>query len=390
MFPEISLDIRTLNFITTLFSFIYFIALILYQYSQRLIAGLTSFAVSILSIGLGPLLLSFRGLAAEWITVVLANLFIAFGFQLALYSLTIFRQGNFAFARAGALLMPIFLVLIIYFTYYIPSINARIIVVSLYLAFITYSTGWVVLKGQKPDLKLAVLMLASSFIFYSVMMMYRTVWTIYSAELQDFMAGGIVHQLTFLFAITLIVAMSFSMLWLINARLFDEVKLLSIKDAQTQLYNRRALDNMALKTLDTVSEDGSALSVIMSDIDSFKQINDRYGHVVGDKVIEKIAETMLTKLCGPAKAFRYGGDEILLLLPNTNKQQAIMLAEQLRFNIANQLCHTLPDISCTSSFGVSEYQVGESWDEFVSRADMALYLAKRKGRNVVMPCQEAS
>ncbi|MCJ2376336.1 GGDEF domain-containing protein [Vibrio sp. ZSDZ34] len=383
---DFSLDIRTLTFIIILFSFIYCVGLQLFQFSQQPIKGLSLFSISILVIGTGPLMLSLRGDAPDWLSIIGANMVIALGFHMALYSLCLFRGYSLKSTNLSSLLMLGVLLSFVYFTYYVPSIKSRIIIISLYVAIVTLSTALAVLKGQRNDLTLATRMMALSFAVYGGFMVVRVIAVFFSAELNDFMTANLIHQLTFLFSIVLIVSMSFTMLWMINARLLSSIHELSYSDPLTSLGNRRALDEIApelMKKANTIP-----VSAIMMDIDNFKSINDQYGHIVGDYVIKSAAEVIQSaiKLSSSATAFRFGGDEIAILLPNVHLQQAQEVASTLRQSISEIKAVRGHDLSLTSSFGVAQFHPHESWDEFMSRTDKALYNAKKNGRNMTSTC----
>ncbi|PME35806.1 hypothetical protein BCV39_16385 [Vibrio sp. 10N.286.55.E10] len=381
-----SLDMRTLNFIIILFSFIYCIGLLLFQFTQQPIKGLSSFSFSIFVIGTGPLMLSLRGELPDWITVIGANMVIALGFHLALYSLCLFREYSLKCTYFSSLMILALLLGFIHFTYYEPSIKARITLISFYLAFVTLCTAFVVLKGQRDDLNLATRMMALSFLIYGGFMAFRVLVTLFSAELQDFMTAALIHQLAFLVSIVLIVSMSFTMLWLINARLLRSIHDLSYSDPLTALGNRRALDEMVPVIMKQAGT--TPVSAIMMDIDNFKSINDQHGHIVGDLVIKSFAEMVQSaiKTSPTASAFRFGGDEIMILLPNVNFLQAQAIACKLRLSISEISAVQGNEMFLTSSFGVAQLHPNESWNGFVSRADKALYQAKTNGRNMTSIC----
>lgn len=381
-----SLDMRTLNFIIILFSFIYCIGLLLFQFTQQSIKGLSIFSISIFVIGTGPMMLSLRGGFPDWVTIVGANMVIALGFHLALYSLCLFREYSLKCTYFSNLMMLALLLGFIHFTYYEPSIKARIILISLYLAFVTLGTAFVVLKGQRDDLTLATRMMALSFLIYGGFMAFRVLVTLFSAELQDFMAATLIHQLAFLVSIVLIVSMSFTMLWLINARLLSSIHELSYSDPLTALGNRRALDEMIPVIMKQAGS--TPISAIMMDIDNFKSINDQHGHIVGDLVIKSFAEMAkgAIKTSPRASAFRFGGDEIMILLPNVDFQQAQVMASKLRMSISEISAVQKHEMFLTSSFGVAQLHPHECWDGFISRADKALYHAKTNGRNMTSIC----
>lgn len=127
------------------------------------------------------------------------------------------------------------------------------------------------------------------------------------------------------------------------------------------------------------------LSIILVDIDHFKRINDNFGHQVGDRVLQLIAASLATTLRNYDIICRYGGEEFLVMLPNTELNKAMETAERLRQVIAENATETEDGktIKLTISLGVSSLQVGDSLDGLVYRADNALYIAKEEGRNQV-------
>ncbi|MGC9461439.1 GGDEF domain-containing protein, partial [Vibrio genomosp. F10] len=373
-----SLDIRTLNFIVILFSVIYCIGLLLFQVAQKPIEGLSLFSLSIFLIGFGPLLLSLRGIIPDFLSIIGANVLIALGFHLTLYSLSIFRNYSLTLTYHSRVLLFAVLVGFVYFTYFVPSINNRIIVISLYLAFTTISTAIAVVKGTRKDLPLATRMMALPFLAYGGFMLIRVHVSLSEAEIDSFMSANTIHQLTFLFSVILIVSMSFSMLWMINARLLHSIHRLSYQDPLTGLKNRRALDEAMSDFKYNPSH--APVCLVMSDIDHFKAINDGHGHLVGDEVIKAIADSITQTLPDNAAAFRLGGDEIIILLPEYDLSHAQTFIDDLRHAIAETVIDGKPRLAFTSSFGIAQLQLTESWEECVDRADKALYQAKRGGR----------
>ncbi|MEZ8823984.1 GGDEF domain-containing protein [Vibrio amylolyticus] len=378
---DFSLDIRTLNFIVILFSIIYSIGLLLFQVTQKPIKGLSLFSLSIFIIGSGPILLSLRGIIPDYLSIVGSNVLIAFGFHLTLYSLSLFRGYSSKLSQISSVLLLVVFISFIYFTYYVPSIRNRIVVISLFMALVTFSTAIVTLKGKKEDLPLATKMMALPFIAYSIFMVFRIVVSLSESKITNFMQAGQIHQMTFVFSIVLIVSMSFSMLWLINARLLRTNEHLLHLDPLTKLKNRRAL-NDAISRLQQIAQHTS-VSIVMSDVDNFKSINDHYGHLVGDDVIQAVANNIQNELSDSADAFRLGGDEIMILIPGCNLNEAEAWTNQLRQLISDISLDTQPELQLTASFGITTLSPTGNWKESVDKADKALYQSKRNGRNMV-------
>ncbi len=381
-----SLDMRTLNFIIILFSCVYCIGLLLYQRSQQKVAGLTMFSLALLVMGTGPLLISFRGLLPEFLTVITANMLIACAFQMILHSLCEFRQSKLQYSYWCMTTIPLVFLSFVYFTYYQASIENRIVAITSYLALVTLVSARVMSVGKQQDLPLAVRTMVLTFVLYGSFMVYRSYYAISGEAIVQFMDAGFVHSMAFLLSIFLIVSISFSMLWMINGRQVKAINALSYFDPLTQLGNRRALEVYIEEDLPKQLARGTNVSVIMLDIDFFKMINDRYGHIAGDKVIRKVSDIIQDSLNGGNTTFRFGGDEIMVVLYDMDLHQARALAEQLRLRVEKYGNIKGEEFSISCSFGVAQLVDDESWDSLVGRADKALYEAKESGRNKVCSC----
>lgn len=159
------------------------------------------------------------------------------------------------------------------------------------------------------------------------------------------------------------------------------VEELSITDSLTQLYNRSKLDDVLRYEINRANRYKNALSVIMFDIDHFKHINDSFGHPVGDAVLVAIAEITRKALRDTDIAGRWGGEEFMVICPDTDLQGAANLAEKMRQTIAS---YSFPEAGHrSSSFGVVVYKRDEDEDSLLKRVDAVLYKAKENGRNRV-------
>ncbi|MEJ5365778.1 MAG: diguanylate cyclase [Desulfosoma sp.] len=167
----------------------------------------------------------------------------------------------------------------------------------------------------------------------------------------------------------------------------EEVQRLSITDPLTQLYNRRYFNEQLPKLLHASRRHGRPLSLIMTDIDHFKKINDTYGHQTGDRVLEAFAAQIQGSLrVGLDWAARFGGEEFVVVLPETDMDKAGLVAERLRLLVAHTSVESPQGpVRITASFGVSGVPGGGydglSMEALVAAADAALYRAKQNGRN---------
>lgn len=158
-------------------------------------------------------------------------------------------------------------------------------------------------------------------------------------------------------------------------------------DTLTGLSNRKAFDELLSKVAGEADENGLEISILFCDLDMFSSINQKHGQLVGDQVLRMVADTLKKGLKGRDLVARYGGEEFAILMLNTSLQNARMVAENLRREIASkriQRKDTHESLGViTLSFGVARYVPSEGIDSFMQRADRALYMAKRHGRNNV-------
>jgi diguanylate cyclase (GGDEF)-like protein len=157
-------------------------------------------------------------------------------------------------------------------------------------------------------------------------------------------------------------------------------------DALTGLHNRYWLDNSLPRLIRRHEQNGKPLSLIMTDIDRFKEFNTRYGHLCGDHVIHAVARVLTEHLRPSEMAARYGGDEFVIILPDVPLEHARHAAERLRRTVAEAVIRmpggeTLP--TPTVSIGIAQHRQGESALDFIAAADAAMYRAKEHGRDTV-------
>jgi two-component system cell cycle response regulator len=163
---------------------------------------------------------------------------------------------------------------------------------------------------------------------------------------------------------------------------------LAVTDALTGLSNRRYLDNSLKMIFNRSMARGRPLSVLITDIDRFKQVNDVYGHDAGDEVLREFAARIRATVRGADLACRYGGEEFVVVMPDTSADVAATIAERLRAAIESRpfmLKNSGLSLNVTASFGISARVNGiETPDHLVKQADRALYEAKNTGRNRVV------
>jgi diguanylate cyclase (GGDEF)-like protein len=161
-------------------------------------------------------------------------------------------------------------------------------------------------------------------------------------------------------------------------------------DVLTGLHNRRYLQSRLREELARCRREPSALTCLMIDVDHFKRINDRHGHLAGDEVLRQVARRVERAVRGSDVAARYGGEEFVILLPGTDPEAGGQLAERIRRTVADEtfaITSSAEPLRITVSIGVAEHRAGDDLDvageTLLARADVALYEAKAGGRNSV-------
>jgi len=167
----------------------------------------------------------------------------------------------------------------------------------------------------------------------------------------------------------------------------DQAKREAKTDTLTKLANRKAFDTVLEKAAVDADTSGIEVSMIFCDLDLFKKVNDTHGHLVGDQVLKVIANSLKGAVKGRDLVARYGGEEFAIILLNTSLDNAMRVAEGIRVEIAAKRIQRRdnrePLGAITMSFGVARYFPSEGAESFLQRADRALYMSKRKGRNAV-------
>jgi diguanylate cyclase (GGDEF)-like protein len=165
--------------------------------------------------------------------------------------------------------------------------------------------------------------------------------------------------------------------------LLTKVEYMAITDALTGLYNRRRFHETLSKEFERSKRYSSPFSLIIMDLDHFKRINDNYGHQTGDSVLQEMAKIIRKNIRDIDTAARFGGEEFILLAPNTTPQDAITASERIRTNTENNSFAGLNNENLTVSIGISGLpdKSIDNEDKLIKCADIALYRAKKNGRN---------
>lgn len=164
----------------------------------------------------------------------------------------------------------------------------------------------------------------------------------------------------------------------------EELRALSLEDPLMKIGNRRAMEVDLNYTAAEAERHQRSYALALFDIDFFKRYNDHYGHLEGDEALRKVADGIKQSIRDSDRTYRYGGEEILVLMPDTNEEQAAICAERVRATIESmQLEHQDGKDGILTISGGYATHAGDHWESMIERADEALYQAKNSGRNAI-------
>ncbi len=170
-----------------------------------------------------------------------------------------------------------------------------------------------------------------------------------------------------------------------RTRMMEKLQKLATTDGLTKLYNSRSFYSQLELEVDRYNRYRHPLSLLLLDIDNFKEFNDTFGHLEGDKALVRFSQIIKSCLRTNDSAYRYGGEEFTVILPETNGDEAKTVAQRIRSSLESEKFSPTPDKNAkiTISIGVTQYFPKEELSAFIRRADRAMYLSKKNGRNRV-------
>ena len=168
-------------------------------------------------------------------------------------------------------------------------------------------------------------------------------------------------------------------------RMMEKLQKLAVTDGLTKLYNSRSFYSQLETEVDRFNRYKHPLALLLLDLDHFKDYNDTYGHLEGDKVLVRFSQIIKSCLRANDTAYRYGGEEFTVILPETGGGEAGLVAQRIRAALEAERFAPIngKEVKITISIGVTEYQPKEELSSFIQRADRAMYRSKQKGRNLV-------
>lgn len=275
----------------------------------------------------------------------------------------------------------------IWFTGIHNNVTNRAIVNSIVFGIVFIACARELLIPTEAPLRIAYWLTGISFGALSVLVFARAaiLWQS-STESYGLFQNIPINPLTFLGICLLQFSTMFGFVLMLAYRLVGELAKLASQDPLTGAFNRRRLEEEALRVQARSIRTGKPMAVMMIDVDHFKTVNDRFGHQVGDEVLKHVAKIIETTIRADDYFGRYGGEEFCILLPSTAKDEAYAMGERLRQIYADtSYLFDGQHIHSTISIGIADSaDVGTEFKTLVQAADKALYEAKQAGRNLVM------
>ena len=347
------------------------------------IEGLGDWALAVILIGCASGLSSLRGLWPDGVTIFLASGLLLLGQWLLIIGLQRY-SGRKVTWRPALDVIGAVLLLIALLTFGTHSYQGRIFIMALaHIAVFTYGAhlAW----HAEPD-GFGRRFLSAAFLLGAVIAVWRTATLTNGSALDDDVFDRNLIQQAYLGMFSLgVLVLSIGFILLANERLRVELEFMATRDPMTGAFNRRAFFSRAAIEWARRQRSQQPLAVITSDIDFFKKVNDTYGHHIGDLVIKDFSNRASKQLRIPDILARFGGEEFVILLPDTGLNEARHVAERIRQEIQTHRDKQLPAYTVSLGVAVAQGKAGQAADieALISEADAALYKAKQSGRNRV-------
>lgn len=335
--------------------------------------GVRAALIANLCVAVGLMLRLFADRLPEFFTTILSNASLLTG--LGLFYVALSQFTGFAYSKAFVIgVIATVLSFLLYFTYWDDEIGKRVIahsVGSVAIVSVLIVQLW---RTQKTSLRFSANLMLVSFVVYGMFLIVRTISLVLNPP-QDTLSLTPVQSATYLLSFALSFFWSMGFILMVSQRLRNDLMEVATIDVLTRIPNRRATQGFLEKELSRVQRQQSEFSVLLIDIDNFKQVNDRWGHEVGDYVLVKTASIFQSIIRKHDWVGRWGGEEFLIILPGPC--DAELLAERVRGAIANsQYNHGAASFHITVSIGIAGAKQADQIDQILKNADEALYRAK--------------
>ena len=348
--------------------------------------GLGRWAAALLVNAIGHLLIMLRGLIPDLLSIVVGNLMLSsvfVGLIAAVYQF----QGRPV--RWALLLAPPLLVLV-FVSVFIDNFPARVSFVGLVIGLQAVWALLAALSHRHATVGRGQWLLVAGLSLEAVVLGGRALVAISThSEATNILQSSALQTLTFLATFSVVLVSSVGFVFMSRDRADENNRVLAALDPLTGVANRRSLIAALDRDVARAQRMREPMALMMVDIDHFKDVNDQYGHPAGDRVLCSVVNVLRQRVRAQDLVGRYGGEEFMVLLPDTGLVGAEQLARELCKAVEESRCPADgvpgPGIAVTVSIGVfgGRLESGDSWDMLIAAADRALYQAKNNGRNRV-------
>ena len=351
---------------------------------QRQAEGVSLWAIALALNSLGYALLGLRGQVSDLLSIVVANAALS-------GALAMFAEGLFRFQQRPSprwLVWPPVLFLAMLFVFLIDRLPERVVASSAIFAAQLFLILTLLAQGRRHTVGQGQYLIGASVLVALATLAYRGISAAFEwGQTGSMLTPGPVQTVSFVLTTVNIVVFGVGLVIMTKERADERNRLLAHRDDMTGLNNRRSVLEALNQQLAQARRSGIPLSLLMIDVDHFKRINDTHGHLSGDLVLKQVAHTLRTRVRSQDIVGRVGGEEFLVVLPNTTAIGGRWVADALRESIAATRCSSLAGkpIPITVSMGLHEFDPrgDRDCDDLINDADQALYRAKANGRNRV-------
>ena len=378
-------DLKTIIFMSMLLTFMLSMLLAITRTHHKEVHGPGYWAVGNLVIGLGMVLVLIQ-LDAPKVIFLPSMALIGGGLSLYINGIQAFI-GRKPDHRIPIIVFGLLALIDAYFMLIRHDMLLAIVLSALIFSAIYFYSARLTFSRDEGVVGNLFWIVSSLYLLMALLMLGRAIYTSQaSAEVFESFATWPINAYTFMLGAVSQFFISSLFVLMLSYKLNQSLESIATIDGLTSILNRRGLEDAALKMQDMCKRINLSMTVILIDIDHFKKVNDKYGHLTGDDVLRHIAKVVAGILRSSDVFGRYGGEEFCAFLPNTTESDAVGLAERIRAGVeASPLKLDRGPIKTTISIGVADsVRAGYDFKGLVAAADGALYSAKNGGRNQVV------
>ena len=343
--------------------------------------GLRPFIAALGLHSLAYVLFALRGRIPDALSIWVANVAVAAAYALTLQAIADFQQRRLA---RWKLFAPI-IVIACSFALLAPNLLGRVAIGSAVFLFQTVLLLQLLISGIGTTAGRGQYLVISGVALNIVAIVVRCIvlYTVESETVVGVADAGLSQSVMYLSAFVALNLAAIGFVLMLKEHADEGNRRLAVTDPLTGCWNRSHMRTYAQMEMARRRRYGEPVSILMIDIDFFKQVNDRHGHLAGDRLLSEFADTVRACLREADQLGRWGGEEFVVLLPSSDAGAAAAIGERIRRAVASTVFSD--GLHITVSLGFAESQVNESLADWIGRADVALYAAKETGRNRVEP-----